>query len=361
MSKMVDIDKIGIMKIPFSTTFRTSKTETNFLENVIVVLKTEDELIGIGEAAPTKFTGETQETVVGAIKGMSELIKEKNITNYGEISKKIKSHFRTQYSARTAIEIALFDALSKYWQVPLSDLSGGNRKEVTTDATVPILNSEKSLEIVQKHVERGFETVKVKVGRNLEEDLERLSKIYKKYPNLKIRIDANQAFDPKEALKFLKKIEEIGIYPEIFEQPVGRDNFLGLKFLKENSDVKVAADESLFTARDALNLVKKDAVDVLNLKIMESGLVEAFEIISIGSNSDMDLMIGCMGESDISIKTSASIAAGTGEFNYIDLDSQLFLENNATEMPLKPSIKASEKCGHGASLDYLEKYIDWIE
>lgn len=359
--EMVEIERMGLMKIPFSTTFRTSKSSADSLENVIVVLSTEEGVAGVGESAPTQFTGESKKTVIGSIEGIEGIIKDCRFTNYREIHNEIREKFRTQHSARAAVEIGLFDALSKFWEIPLTDLFGGSEEKVVTDATVPISGVEESLEIAGKHAERGFETVKIKVGRDWEEDLERISKISERFPNLKIRVDANQAFEPKEALRFLEKIEDLGIHPEIFEQPVGRENIPGLRFLKERTDVKIAADESLFSARDAITLIKREAVDVFNLKIMESGLVEALEIISIGSNSDVELMIGCMGESDIGIKTASSLAAGTGKFDYVDLDSQLFLGEGAAELPPNPLIGPERGYGHGASIEKLEDYISWIE
>jgi len=102
----------------------------------------------------------------------------------------------------------------------------------------------------------------------------------------------------------------------------------GLKFVRYNSPYPVAADESAKTKYDVFNLIKMDAVDYINIKLMKSGISDALAIVEMVKSANKKLMIGCMGESSIGINQSVQIALGTGAFEFCDLDSHLMLKED---------------------------------
>lgn len=100
-----------------------------------------------------------------------------------------------------------------------------------------------------------------------------------------------------------------------------------MKFVKDHSFVPIAADESVFTSADAINIVRTGCADVINIKIMKSGILEAIEIAAIARSANIKLMIGCMLETKLGLGCSVSLVAGLGCFSYIDLDPHIDPEN----------------------------------
>ncbi|MCX7956676.1 MAG: dipeptide epimerase, partial [Endomicrobia bacterium] len=171
----------------------------------------------------------------------------------------------------------------------------------------------------------GFRIIKIKVGENLYEDIDAVVEIYRKTKGAKFIVDANMGYSPKEAVYFVKKLYSNGIDIDIFEQPVDSIDIEGLKYVRFNSPFPVCADESAKTKYDVLNLIKMDAVDFINIKLMKSGISDALAIIEICCSAKKGLMIGCMGESSIGVNQSVQLACGKGVFKYCDLDSHLML------------------------------------
>jgi L-alanine-DL-glutamate epimerase-like enolase superfamily enzyme len=155
--------------------------------------------------------------------------------------------------------------------------------------------------------------------------------------HLSIRIDANQGYKPKEAVRFINRVCDAGVNVELFEQPVHCSDIYGLKFVKEHSPVPVAADEEVFTSFDAFKLAnKEEAVDVINIKLAKSGLLDALNIIAVAKAAGLELMLGCMLESNVGLAFSVHLACGVGEFSYIDLDSHALLSH----LPFKGGFEA---------------------
>jgi L-alanine-DL-glutamate epimerase-like enolase superfamily enzyme len=100
-----------------------------------------------------------------------------------------------------------------------------------------------------------------------------------------------------------------------------------MKYVKEHTSVPICADESVFTSADAINIIRTGCADVINIKIMKSGIIEALDIAAIARSANIKLMIGCMLESSLGLGCSVHIAAGLGNFNYVDLDPHIEPEN----------------------------------
>jgi L-alanine-DL-glutamate epimerase-like enolase superfamily enzyme len=109
----------------------------------------------------------------------------------------------------------------------------------------------------------------------------------------------------------------------LFEQPVDRQDLQGMKFVKDHTSVPVGADESVFTSADAINIVRLGCADVINIKLMKSGIVEALDIAAIARSAGIKLMIGCMLETSLALGCAVHFAAGLGGFDFIDLDPHL--------------------------------------
>jgi L-alanine-DL-glutamate epimerase-like enolase superfamily enzyme len=112
------------------------------------------------------------------------------------------------------------------------------------------------------------------------------------------------------------------------EQPVAADDLPGLKYVKNHTDIPVIADESVVTPADAIRIVSGDCADGINVKIMKSGIQGALDIVAIAKAAGLKLMIGCMLESNPGFCASICLAAGTGLFDFIDLDAHILIAGN---------------------------------
>ncbi len=294
------------------------------IENVLVTVILENGLEGYGEAAPLEpINGENQSTVIATLNSCSGFIIGKDVSDYISISKTLRSVFWAQVTARCAIEMALLDAYTKALGLPLYKFFGGSQKSVETDYTITIVPPVIARKNAAKLAGEGYMLLKTKVGKNLIDDIDRLKAIIEGAPHCGLTIDANQGFSPVEAVHFIRELEKNNIRPVLFEQPVLKTDLPGMKYVKEHISIPVAADESVFTGADAINIIRTGCADIINIKLMKSGIIEALDIAAIARNSNVKLMIGCMLETKLALGCAVHFAAGLGGFDFIDLDPHI--------------------------------------
>ncbi|MGC8972311.1 MAG: enolase C-terminal domain-like protein, partial [bacterium] len=197
---------------------------------------------------------------------------------------------------------------------------------IETDRTVSVRPIEERINEALEIYREGFRVIKIKVGENINEDLDAVYEIYKYTKGCRYIIDANENYTPKEAVYFAKKLYSGGIDISVFEQPINRYNLEGLKYVRFNSPFPLCADESVRSRYDAFRLVKEEAIDMINIKLMKSGISDAIAIVELAKLAGIKLMIGCVSESSIGINQSVQFACGMGCFDFCDLDSYLMLE-----------------------------------
>ena len=136
-----------------------------------------------------------------------------------------------------------------------------------------------------------------------------------------LRIDANQAWQPKQAVRILNQMQDQGLQIELVEQPVAARDFEGLKYVTDRSYVPVLADESVFSPQDALTIMHMGAADLINIKLMKcGGLYNALKIVSAAEVYGVECMIGCMLEAKISVNAAVELACAKKIITRIDLD-----------------------------------------
>jgi o-succinylbenzoate synthase len=324
---------------PFTISAGTS-TENH---NIIVKLTTDYDVYGWGEASPSKrVTQETPETILKALDqiaprliGMCPLRIAQDLETMDEL-------VSDNPSAKAAIDIALHDVLGKTAGKPTWRILGGFRERVPTDITLSIKTPKEMAKDALKAVKNGFKTLKVKVGINPQEDLERIKLIREAVGDkTEIRIDANQGWTVPQALAVLRKLKKFKI--QFVEQPVKDKDINGLVKIKKTSPIPVMADESVHSPTDALRLIEVDAVDMINIKLMKSGgIFNARKIAEIAEAANKPCMIGCMGESTIGITGAVHFAAATKNVQYADLDCDL-LHTDKLVTKGGAELKASER------------------
>jgi L-alanine-DL-glutamate epimerase-like enolase superfamily enzyme len=192
-------------------------------------------------------------------------------------------------------------------------------------------------------------------GVAFDHDRARLLSIVRAAPLARLLLDANASLSADAAIALLAALGSARPQVVLFEQPTGKRDLDGLRQVREQGAVLVAADESAASAGDVLELVAARAVDVINIKIMKCGIVEAMAMIAIARAAGLGLMIGGMVESKLAMTVSACLAAGSGGFGHVDLDTPWFMKNAPTEggwLEHGATLRVDQiSSGHGVSVN----------
>ena len=228
-------------------------------------------------------------------------------------------------TVRAGLEMALFDALARSWSIPLFGFFGGASDHLETDITIPICEPEEARRLAAQYRALGFTTLKTKVGADVDGDVARVGAIRRGHPDCRLILDANEGYDVAQTLAVLRTLRRLGLEPALLEQPVPREDRDGQARLVREAGVPVAADESCRSSEDAAHIARDRLAHVINIKLAKCGVAQALEIIAIARASGLGLMIGGMVETRLAMGFSAHLAAGTGAFQWIDLDTPMLL------------------------------------
>lgn len=297
-------------------------------DTVVVQVLTDEGISGYGEGAGATFiTGETPETILGAVRLLREELIGTDPLAIGHIHRTMDRALVGNGSAKAAIDIALYDIMGKALGAPLYKILGGVSGKVETDMTILIDKPSVMAKRAKEVVEQGFRFLKVKAGADPHQDIEAIRLIREAVgPDIHIKVDANQAWSVSECLWIMEELSKYGV--DVVEQPTRYWDSDGLVQLRRKGRFTVMADESCFTPQDAIALIKKDAVDMINIKLMKcGGLYRALEINSICEASGIACMVGCMIESKLAIAAGAALVASQPNIRLADLDSFLSLDD----------------------------------
>lgn len=309
---------------PYTIAYKTTdEVHSGFVEIVL-----EDGTTGMGAGNPSDYvTGETLDSCMNALaeKNIQFLIG-KDIREVNQLTYEIWEKLPKNPAARAALDIAVYDAFTKHLGVSLVKYLGQKIKSMPTSNTIGIMNVEETLKEAEDYGKRGFSVLKVKLGINLEEDIERMVKLREKFGNkFTIRIDANQGYTTDKTIEFYNKTKHLNI--ELIEQPLKAKAIDEMKRLPEEIRKVIAADESLISPKDAIELIKPPrASGIFNIKLMKCGGVsQALKIADIAALEGVDLFWGCNEESIVSITAGLHAAFACANTKYIDLDGSLDL------------------------------------
>ncbi len=305
--------------LKLTTPFRISRTVSQVAPNVITQVS-HKEWTGYGEAAPDEYYGETQETVLACVSAFAG--------NLGgdpfaieEVMSRLDHVIRLNPSAKAAVDMALYDLVGKMLNVPVYKMLGLNPEH--TPQTSFTLGIDTPANMAKKALlARDYPILKVKVGTK--HDLDNLKAI-REVSQATIRVDANTAWTPKEAIRMINALAPYNI--EFVEQPTAPRDLDGLRLVRENVPLPIIADESCVTVDDIPRIV--GCVDGINIKLMKcGGLRHALKMIHVARAHHLSIMIGCMIESSLAITAAAHL---TPLVDYADLDGHLLIDNDPYE------------------------------
>jgi len=362
--KITDIE-IFKLNIPLKNPFIISLGTITAANNIIIKIHTNQGIYGIGEGCPYIYiVGETQESDFEIAKKIAVLLKNKNPLQIEERLADIHRAIKFNPTIKSAFDMALYDLLGKYAQMPLYALFGGkNDRQIFTDMTVSLNTPELMAAEALKFKTQGFQAIKVKLGTNKKDDVARIEAIREAVgEEIPLRIDANQGWDCTTAIATLKALEIHDI--EHCEEPIPRWNHWDWVKVRNASPIPIMADESLFDEHDAFRLASVGACDYFNIKLSKSGGIHsALKIISIAEAAGIKSQVGCMSESRLALTAVAHLAMARKNIIHFDMDSALMLSQDPVVGGIQyvenGKIILPESIGIGA--DIHENYLQAME
>ncbi|HWQ12436.1 MAG TPA: dipeptide epimerase [Roseiflexaceae bacterium] len=321
---------VADMNIALVEPFGIAGGAADVARNLLVTLELADGTRGYGEAAPfPPFNGETQELARAALEAARSTVEGADVREWRRLSAALHSAMGPVGSARCALETAVLDALTRRAHMPLWAFFGGAATSLETDMTITTGSVEQAAQAAGAILARGITTIKVKIGSgDLALDLERVAAVRAAAPEAPLILDGNGGLTADATLQLLAMLHGRAIVPALLEQPVPKDDIAGLRQVVQWGGVPVAADESASGAAQVLELARERAANVVNIKLMKSGIAEALDIAAVARAAGLGLMIGGMVESILAMTVSACFAAGQGGFSFVDLDTPLLMADS---------------------------------
>jgi muconate/chloromuconate cycloisomerase len=317
----MEISKVELfpVSLPLKHPYSISGGPVKTLDHLVVKIHTTEGIVGLGEASPLpQYSDETQEGIIIALrKYLVPAILGQDPLEISSILGRMESVISGHSFAKTAIDIALWDIAGKAMKSPVYRLLGGLcRDRISLTWCIGMGTTEDMVKEALDSVEKGFTTIKIKIGRNAKKDIQNVAAIRDAIGDgCCIRVDANQGYTRDVAIRTLKKMESYDL--QLIEQPVNRFDLDGMADIARTLDTPILADESVFSPSDAIRVIRKEAADAINIKIMKpGGLANSTKIANIAEAAGIPCLVGSNLEMGVAITAGGHFAAATSNITY---------------------------------------------
>jgi L-alanine-DL-glutamate epimerase-like enolase superfamily enzyme len=308
---------------PFVTAIRRA----DHLDVTLVEARDDAGRSGWGEAAVSwRVTGESPESVTAVVEGaLADAVLKRDPADL-DLPGIIAAAVWGNAAARSAVECAVLDLAAQRADRSLPTALGAGTLAVRTDMTLSAASIEETEAAAVAAVARGFSTIKLKADAAT--DLVPLLQTVRSAvgDDVRIRIDANQAWSVDDAIERLRAAESAGIAIELVEQPVPAADLAGLAAVRARVGIPVLADEAVRNEDDLDRVAALGAADAVNLKLAKSGGPTAvIRLAARARDAGLEVLVGCMLESTVGVAASAAVAAACAPEAVHDLDGGLWL------------------------------------
>ncbi|MEU3923366.1 dipeptide epimerase [Streptomyces sp. NPDC029004] len=301
-----------VVRAPYRRPFVISSGTSPELISLVVEVRTADGESGFGEASPmTAYTGETLAGLEAALtEHAAPALIGRDPRDLAGAHTAMDAAIRGQHLAKAALDIALHDLAARAAGWPVHLLLGGCvRPRVPTTWVVGLGTVEEMVEEATAYAAKGFTHIKVKGGEDPDLDVALVRSVRESVPDsVELSLDANEGYDPGTAARTVARLADAGL--DLVEQPLPRWDLTGMAALRGGGGVRVMADESMQSPHDALEIVRRGAADVLNIKILKvGGLHRARQIAAVAESAGLAVKIGTMPELGVASLAAAHLAA----------------------------------------------------
>ena len=320
--------------LPLHTEFVTALRRTGHVETVVVTIADDRGHIGHGEAPQTwRITGQSLAGATACVNGpLRDAIIGCDADDLNACLDRVDEAVVGNSAAKAAMDVALHDLWARRRNLPLVEALGGSSTRIATVVTLSAGDAEQLAHSAIERVQEGFTTLKVKVGVDPSGDLARLAAIRQAVgPQVAIRVDANQGWTPKEAVRIIRGMEDSGLDIELVEQPTPANDLAGLARVTSSVGTVILADESVHGIADLSAVIETRAADAVNVKLAKcGGLRTARTLLQLARAHDVGTTVGSMMEGPIGVGAIASLAAAHGIGITADLDAAWWLADHDT-------------------------------
>ncbi|MEW2384913.1 dipeptide epimerase [Micromonospora sp. NPDC047707] len=317
------------LSAPLHTPFVTALRRTTTVDTLVVEVVDADGRRGVGEAPQVwQVTGAStagSEACVREVLGplLTGRDPDDLVARCTEVGRAVAGN----EAAKSAVDVALHDLAARRLGVPLVRLLGGTALRVPTDVTLAAGDAVDLAAAARARRSEGFDVLKLKVGTDAAGDLDRVRAVRSAVgARVRIRLDANQGWTPRDAVRVIRGIEDAGLDVELVEQPVPRWDLDGLAWVSERVSTPILADEAVFGVRDLVEVIRRRAADLVNVKLAKcGGLHVARTLLDLAVAHGMGTVVGSMMETQVGIGAAASLVAAYGTTAVPDLDAAWWL------------------------------------
>ncbi|MGH3360422.1 MAG: mandelate racemase/muconate lactonizing enzyme family protein [Nocardioidaceae bacterium] len=311
--------------VPLHTSFVTSLRRTTTIDTVVVEIEDSDGHHGYGEAPQVwQVTGESLDGAQACIDGpLATVIAGRDPDDLVPLLHTVSTTVAANAGAKAAVDIALHDLSAHRRGVSLARFLGAAQHEVPTDVTLSAGDVTALADAARARLGDGFDVLKVKVGTDATTDVERVRAVRAAVgPAARIRLDANQGWTARDAVNVIGALEDAALDVELVEQPVAAADLAGLAWVTDRVNTPILADEAVYSVRDLVELIRRRAADMVNVKLAKcGGLHQARTMLEVARAHGVGAIVGSMMETQIGVGAAASLVAAYGTTAVSDLDA----------------------------------------
>jgi o-succinylbenzoate synthase len=324
---MTRIEQISTQRVttPLHTPFVTALRRTTTTDTVVVRVTDEDGVTGWGEAPQVwQVTGESLAGADACVSGpLADVIRGRDPDDLEDLCRGVQVAVAGNHGAKAAVDVALHDLAARRRGVSLPVLLGSSTLRIPTDVTLAAGASDALAEAARARIGDGFSVIKIKVGTDAATDVERVRAVRAAVgKSARIRLDANQGWTAREAVRVIGALEDADLDVELVEQPLPAGDLDGMAWVTGRVATPVMADESVYGVRDLVEVIRRRAADLVNVKLAKCGGLSAGRtLLELARAQGMGAIVGSMMETHIGVAAAASLAAASGTPMVCDLDA----------------------------------------
>lgn len=344
------------INLPLREPFIISYATYHSMPSVVIKLYTDNGIVGFGESVPDEHvTGDSIHSVYEVLKHyLLPAIIGMDPRNIHLIHEQMNQTLMRNGAAKAAIDIACYDILGKYSDLPIYTLLGGRkRKQASIPKVLSILEPKVLAKQAKEAIQEEYKEIKMKLGTDSHFDIQRVQAVREAVGNgVPMRVDVNQGWETvQEAKKAMKALEPYQL--SWVEQPISAQDVSLFRHVKESTSIPLMADESLVTSQDLRTFIEHRSVDYINIKLMKSGgIYPAYQLATQAELFGIQCQIGSMVES--SIASSAGFHVALSHKNIVSTEisgpTKFTVDPGDLSYAL-PYVHLSEKPGLGIQVD----------